>query len=65
MYAQRTESAEFVMILSREAPESDVAIEVAIKNGRITSVNFTCVLTPEEALAKVPPDDVLVGPLQP
>jgi len=38
---------------------------VAIKNGRITSVNFTCVLTPEEALAKVPLDDVLVGPLQP
>ncbi|MCI0777299.1 MAG: hypothetical protein J4N95_03895 [Chloroflexi bacterium] len=65
VYAQRTESAEFVMILSREAPESDVAIEVAIKNGRITSVNFTCVLTPEEALAKVPPDDVFVGPLQP
>ena len=65
VYAQRNESADFVMILSREAAEFDVAIELPIQNGRITSVNFTCVLTPEEALAKVPPDDILAGPLLP
>lgn len=65
VYAQRTGDTEFVMILSREAPEFDVAIKVPVKNGRITSVNFTCVLTPEEALENVPPEDILAGPLQP
>ena len=65
VYARRTEDGEFVMILSREAPEFDLAIELPIKSGRITSVNFTCVLTPAEALAKVPPDDILAGPLLP
>ena len=65
VYVQRNGDAEFVMILSRAAPEFDNAVEVQIKNGLITSVNFTCVLTPAEAIAKVPPDDILAGPLLP
>ena len=63
VYAERMGDPEFVMVLSREAAESDTAVEVHIKHGRITSINFTCALTPEEALAKAPPDDILAGPL--
>ncbi len=65
LYAVYAENSRHVVLMSSQAPDQLQAVRLFIEGRLIVEIDFTCILTPEEALAEVPEADILAGPLPP